>query len=80
MANKKIVQELEYAASLDKEHRGDGIVRWAVNRNDEELKELPVNEQHKLRELLYRSISFLKQESESIKKNLIDLEKIKKFL
>ncbi len=80
MSDNNIVKDLEYAASLDEEQRGDGIVRWANDYGDEDLSKLPKNKQKMLRELLYRSINFLKIDKDNIKKHLIDLENIKKFL
>jgi hypothetical protein len=77
---KTILQDLEYASSLNKEQRGDGILRWASDHSDDDLATLPPKKQKKLSELLFRSIEFLKLDRSLIKKSIINLENIKKFL
>ena len=75
-----ILQDLEYASSLDKEQRGDGLLRWASDHSHDDLSALPIKNRKKLSELLYRSIEFLKLDRNSIKNSITNLENIKKFL
>jgi hypothetical protein len=79
----KALNELIYIDSLDSFEKADSLVRWNQeylsndNINDFDLE---ISDLKRLEELFFKSINFLKNHKEETRKELIAMQKLKKFL
>lgn len=79
----KALEELIYIDSLDSFEKADSLIRW----NKEYLSEntisdfdLELYDLKRLSELFFKNINFLKNHKEDTRKELVNLQKMKKFL
>lgn len=79
----KALNELIYIDSLDSFEKGDALVKWGQEYLEDDIKEsfdLEINDLRKLDELFFKNIHFLKKQREIARKEIIKVEKVKKFL
>lgn len=77
------LQELIYAHSLDSFEKADALVRWNENylqENSIEDFNLELEDLKHLEELFYKSLDFMKNHKEDTRKELLNIQKMQKFL
>jgi len=77
------LNKLQYINSLDEDIKADSLVMWAkeyLNDNFIENLELEHSLLVEFSELFYSNIKFLKQQKELLRAELLQSQKIKKFL
>jgi len=79
----KALNELVYADSLDPEQKAEALVSWHtkyLTENKIEDFDLELTDLKTLEELFFKSIRFLKIHKENTRRELIRIQKMKKFL
>jgi hypothetical protein len=79
----KALNELIYIDSLDSFEKADALVKWYDNYLLEDKIEdfqLELAELKKLEELFFRNINFLKKHKEETRIELLNTQKMKRFL
>ena len=79
----KALSELVYIDSLDSFAKADALVKWYNDYLSEDTIEdfqLEFEELKKLEELFFRNINFLKKHKEETRIELINTQKMKRFL
>ncbi len=79
----KALSELIYIDSLDSFEKADALVKWGENYlvgNIQESFDLELDDLHKLDELFFKNINFLKKQKEIARREIIKVNKLKKFL
>lgn len=79
----KALNELIYIDSLESFEKADGLIRWHNDYLSEESIsdfDLELSDLKRLEELFFRNINFLKNHKESSRKELLNMQKLKKFL
>ena len=79
----RALNELTYIDSLDSFEKGDALVKWGQEYLNDDIKEsfdLEIDDLRKLDELFFKNINFLKKQREVARKEIIKVEKVKKFL
>ncbi len=77
------VQKLIYAHSLDSFEKAKALSSWCedyLQENSIEDFDLELDKLQLLEELLFRSVDFLKKHKEDTRKELINIQKMQKFL
>lgn len=79
----KALKELIYIDSLDSNERAEALVRWNnkfLSKNKISDFDLDESELKKLSELFFKSIDFLKNHKEEVRKNMLENRKLQRFL
>jgi hypothetical protein len=79
----KALNELIYIDSLDSFEKGDALVRWGTEYLQNDIKDsfdLDLDDLKKLEELFFKNINFLKRQKEIARREIIKVNKVKKFL
>ncbi len=79
----KALNELIYIDSLDSFEKGDALVKWGNEYLENDIKEsfdLDLDDLIKLEELFFKNINFLTKQKEIARKEIIKVNKVKKFL
>lgn len=79
----KALKELIYIDSLDSNERAEALVRWNnkfLSKNKISDFDLDESELKKLSELFFKSIDFLKNYKEEVRKNMLENRKLQRFL
>lgn len=79
----KALKELIYIDSLDSNERAEALVRWNnkfLSKNQISDFDLDESELKKLSELFFKSIDFLKNHKEEVRKNMLENRKLQRFL
>jgi len=79
----KALNELVYADSLDPDDKAAALVSWHnryLSENTIEDFDLELQDLKRLEELFFKSIKFLKIHKENTRRELIRIQKMKKFL
>ncbi len=77
------LQKLIYAHSLESFEKADALASWNeeyLQKSSIEDFDLELDDLKLLEELLYRSVDFLKKHKEYTRKELINIQKMQKFL
>lgn len=79
----KALNELVYIDSLDSFAKADALVNWYDNyllEDSIENFQLELEELKKLEELFFKNINFLKKQKEEARIELLNTQKMKRFL
>ncbi len=79
----KALKELFYIDSLDSNERAEALVRWNnkfLSKKKISDFDLDESELKKLSELFFKSIDFLKNHKEEVRKNMLENRKLQRFL
>lgn len=79
----KALNELIYADSLDPEQKAPALISWNkeyLHETSIEEFDLELDDLKRLEELFFKSINFLKKHKEDTRKELLKMNKMKKFL
>lgn len=79
----KALEDLRYIDSLDSYERADALVKWHekyLKNSDISDFDLEKSKQEQLLELFYKNIEFLKKHKEQTRKDMIENQKLQRFL
>ena len=79
----KALEDLIYIDSLDSYERADALIRWYnkyLQNEDVTNFNLEKPQFEKLLELFYKNIEFLKAHKEATRKEMVENQKMKRFL
>ena len=79
----KALRELVYIDSLDSYDRATALIQWHEDYlKDSSIEDfdLELDDLKQMEELFFKSIDFLKEHKEVSRKELINMQKMKKFL
>ncbi|WP_108062943.1 hypothetical protein [Poseidonibacter lekithochrous] len=79
----KALSELVYIDSLDSYDRATALIQWHEDYlKDSTIEDfdLELDDLKRMEELFFKSINFLKEHKEVSRKELINMQKMKKFL
>lgn len=77
------LNELIYVDSLESYEKADALVRWHekyLSENTIQDFDLEFSDLKKLEELFFKNLSFLKTHKETTQKELVKMQKLRKFL
>lgn len=77
------LNELIYVDSLESYEKADALVRWHekyLSENSIQDFDLEFSDLKKLEELFFKNLSFLKTHKETTQKELVKMQKLRKFL
>ena len=79
----KALKELNYIDSLDTPKRASKLISWVeeyLSNDGVKDFDLELEELKKLSELIYKNLTFIKEQKEGNRTELLDMQKMRKFL
>lgn len=77
------LNELHYVDSLEASERAEALLRWHnkyLSNNDISTFDLELNDLKTLQELFFKNIDFLKKHKETVRKEMLKTQKLRRFL